>query len=400
MYETVTVLALIVLVYGASANAVERTPFAGAVLFAVIGLMLGQYGFGLLEVGIEAEDLRILAELALALVLFTDASNTDMTELRKIRSLPQRLLLGGLPLTIGLGFLAGWVLFPGAGLAEIAVLAIALSPTDAALGKAVVTNPAVPNRIRTALNVESGLNDGICVPFFLVALAIATDSIGDRGVGLFALQVAAREIGLGIGIGLIFSILAVRAIGAASARGWISVSWRQVLVPALALACFGSAQQIGGSGFIACFVAGLAFGALEGRHREPLIEAAEGLGDTLALALWVLFGAAAIGPVLSDLRVEVVVYAILSLTVVRMLPVWLSLSGTDLGTREKLFVGWFGPRGLASIVFAVMAIDAVTQSATLINQVAVVTIGLSVLCHGATATPLARWLAGHEPKPG
>jgi NhaP-type Na+/H+ or K+/H+ antiporter len=391
-------LAVAVLAYGATANAFERTPFAGAILFTATGLVLGPAGLALINTKVEAEALRTLAELALALVLFTDAANTDMAELRRSLSLPQRLLLLGLPLTIAAGILAGYLLFPDLGLAGIAVLAIALAPTDAALGKAVVTDSTVPVRIRTTLNVESGLNDGICVPVFLVALAIATETMGSQGFGSFALKLAVTGIGIGAGVGLLFSLVAVRAISICSARGWISESWRQVLVPALALACFGTAQWAGGSGFIACFVAGLAFGALEKQHKDPTLEAAEGLGDAVALCLWVLFGAAVVGPLLRKLTWEAIAYAVLSLTVVRMVPVLLSLSGTGLAAKDKLFIGWFGPRGLASIVFAVMAVDAEVPGKETIGLVVSVTILLSVIAHGLSAKPFSRMLGGECPE--
>jgi NhaP-type Na+/H+ or K+/H+ antiporter len=391
-------LAVAVLAYGATANAFERTPFAGAILFTATGLVLGPAGLALINTKVEAEALRTLAELALALVLFTDAANTDMAELRRSLSLPRRLLLAALPLTIAAGILAGYLLFPDLGLAGIAVLAIALAPTDAALGKAVVTDSTVPVRIRTTLNVESGLNDGICVPVFLVALAIATETMGSQGFGSFALKLAVTGIGIGAGVGLLFSLVAVRAISICSARGWISESWRQVLVPALALACFGTAQWAGGSGFIACFVAGLAFGALEKQHKDPTLEAAEGLGDAVALCLWVLFGAAVVGPLLRKLTWEAIAYAVLSLTVVRMVPVLLSLSGTGLAAKDKLFIGWFGPRGLASIVFAVMAVDAEVPGKETIGLVVSVTILLSVIAHGLSAKPFSRMLGGGCPE--
>lgn len=386
------ILAIAVLAYGATANAFERTPFAGAILFTAAGLALGPAGLSLLNPNVEAEALRTLAELALALVLFTDAANTDIGELRRSLSLPQRLLLVGLPLTVVAGFISGYLLFPELGLAGVAVLAIALAPTDAALGKAVVTDETVPARIRTALNVESGLNDGICVPVFLVALAVVSETMEPRALGQYALKVAVAEIGIGVGIGLLFSLLAVRAIGACSARGWISGSWKQLLVPALALACFGASQWAGGSGFISCFVAGLAFGALEKQHKAPLLEAAEGLGDALALCLWVLFGAVVAGPLLGHLTWKAAAYAALSLTIVRMIPVWLGLAGRKLSVKDRLFIGWFGPRGLASIVFAVMAVDADVPGKETISLVVSVTILLSVIAHGLSAKPFSRLL--------
>ncbi|MGD8620292.1 MAG: cation:proton antiporter, partial [Gammaproteobacteria bacterium] len=307
--------------------------------------------------------------------------------------IPRRLLLIGLPLTILLGFGVGVLLFDGLTLFEVAILATMLAPTDAALGKAVVTNAAVPSSIREGLNVESGLNDGICVPILFVFLALSADTGAGGGTPLLALKLVAGEIGIGLAVGAGFTLLGAWLIRQFAERGWITGTWQQLPVVALAVACFTVAQLLGGSGFIACFAGGLLFGAIEKKHKERLLLAAEGTGDTLALITWVVFGAGVVGQVAGAFSWEVVLYALLSLTVVRMLPVFLTLSGMGIRADEKLFMGWFGPRGLASIVFGVIVLNEHLPGGGIIAMTVVCTIVLSVIAHGLSANPLVAVLA-------
>jgi NhaP-type Na+/H+ or K+/H+ antiporter len=265
-----------------------------------------------------------------------------------------------------------------------------LAPTDAALGQAVVTNEAVPDPVRQGLNVESGLNDGICVPILFLFLAMAGGTVGDGGTGRLALGLVAEEIGVGAASGLVLTALAIALLRWCKTRGWLSDIWIQIPVVALALLCFATAQALGGSGFIACFVGGLFFGGRVSEHREELVRAAEGTGSTLALLTWVVFGAAVVGQSLASFRIESVLYAVLSLTVIRMLPVFLCLARTAVGTEGRLFIGWFGPRGLASIVFAVIVLDAGVPHAGELAQVVAWTVMLSILAHGVSANPWAR----------
>lgn len=393
MYEILAIFAVLVFLYSSVAGALEKTPFGGAMIFVAVGLLLGDAGFGLLGVTFQAEDLAMLAELTLALVLFTDAAEADLKELVRSVSLPRRLLLIGLPITILLGFFGGLALFDGLALIEIALLAAILAPTDAALGKAVVTDETVPNQIRTGLNVESGLNDGICVPIFLAFLAVATETTGERGFTQLVLGLLVQEIGIGAGVGLLLAFLGAHMIIAFSKRGWIAKSWSQLPVVALALASYALAQSLGGSGFIACFTAGLLFGSLVKDHKEPLLLAAVGTGDTLALLTWVIFGASMVGQLFAGLTWEILLYSALSLTIVRMLPVFVAIYRKGTRLDEVLFIGWFGPRGLASIVFAAMVLDADLPGGQTIVLTAGCTILLSVIAHGLSAKPFAKRLA-------
>jgi len=388
MYENLAILAAFVFLYSVTAGGWERTPVSGALVFTAFGLAFGPLGLGLLTLDVDAEGIRSLAEVTLALVLFTDASNAHLGILKQNVQIPKRLLLIGLPLTILLGFGAGVMLFGGLTLFEIAILATMLAPTDAALGKAVVTNEAVPANIREGLNVESGLNDGICVPILFVFLALAAGSAGEGSTASLALKLVAEEIGIGVLVGVGLTVLGVWLLKRCADRGWITETWRQLPVIVLAVSCFAVAQVLGGSGFIAAFAGGLLFGAIAKDHKAKLLLAAEGTGDTLALLTWVVFGVAVVGHSVDQLSWEVVLYALLSLTLVRMLPVFLSLAGMKLRTDEKLFMGWFGPRGLASIVFAVIVLNEHLPGGDTIAVTVVCTIVLSVVAHGLSAKPL------------
>ena len=390
MYQDLAILALFVLAYSLIAGRVERTWISGPIVFTVFGLLIGPVGLDLLSFKTDGETIRTLAELTLALVLFTDAAGADMRVLRRTEALPARLLLIGLPLTILLGFGVGMLLFDKLSLFEVALLATMLAPTDAALGKAVVTNEAVPDAVRQGLNVESGLNDGICVPILFVFLALATGKAGEVGPWQLAMKLVAEEIGIGLAVGLALTTMAALLLKYAKGKGWLTHTWIQIPVVALALGCFAVAQFLGGSGFIAAFSGGLLFGALAKQHRDEFLLAAEGTGDALALITWVVFGSAVVGQALGYFSWLDLVYAVLSLTVIRMLPVFLVLTGMGVSTEGKLFMGWFGPRGLASIVFGVIVVNAHLPNSGPIAMTVVCTIMLSILSHGITANPWAK----------
>jgi NhaP-type Na+/H+ or K+/H+ antiporter len=390
IYESLALLAAFVLVYSLIARGIERTWVSGPIVFTAFGLLIGPMGLDLLSFDTERETLKTLAELTLALVLFTDAAGADLGVLRRSARLPVRLLFIGLPLTIVLGYLIGLLLRVNLSNLEVALVAIMLAPTDAALGKAVITNEAVPDDVRQGLNVESGLNDGICVPILFIFLALARDTGHDALPWTRVLALVGEEIGIGLAIGVVVTALAVQLLGYAARHHWLTPTWLQIPVVALALTCFATAQALGGSGFIASFVGGLLFGALARQHREMLLRAAEGTGDTFALITWVIFGSAVIGQALGYFNWRLLLYAMLSLTVIRMLPVFLALIGSGMNTESRLFIGWFGPRGLASIVFGVIVVNAGLPHSHPMAVVVVFTVILSVLAHGFSANPWAR----------
>jgi NhaP-type Na+/H+ or K+/H+ antiporter len=395
MYETLALLSVFILFYSSVAGAIERTWISGPIVFICFGLLIGPMGFDLLSWETDRETIRTLAEVTLALVLFMDAAGADIGVLKRTARLPARLLLIGLPLTILLGFGIGVLLQDNLSLFGVALLAIMLAPTDAALGKAVVTNESVPNEFRQGLNVESGLNDGICVPILFVFLALALGSAGDAAPWTLAIKLVIEEIGIGLAVGLVLTFGAARLLKTAMQRKWLTHTWIQIPVIALALGCFAIAQLLGGSGFIAAFVGGLLFGALAKDEREEFLRAGEGTGDTLALITWVIFGSAVVGQAVGSFSWLILLYSVLSLTVIRMLPVFLALTGSGISTGGKLFIGWFGPRGLASIVFGIIVLNSSLPEAETgpIAMTVVCTVLLSIIFHGITANPLAAALA-------
>jgi len=298
-----------------------------------------------------------------------------------------RLLGIGLPLTMGLGTLLALALVGKAGIWLALLVGAALAPTDAALGAAMMDNSAVPARIRRIINVESGLNDGIATPFVTVALAgVIGGHAGGHGPGP-----AVAELAIGVLVGVAVGGAGGLLVKTARSHGWVASSFVGSAVLALAVCAYASALALHGNGFIAAFVGGMAFGAVVGRRDERLIPFVEETSALLSLLVWLAFGAIAIVPAFKILSWEIVLYAVLSLTVIRMVPVAIALAGARLGRTATVFIGWFGPRGLASVVFALLALEeAGPAAAEPAVAVISVTVLFSVIAHGATADPLAR----------
>jgi NhaP-type Na+/H+ or K+/H+ antiporter len=350
--------------------------------------MVGPDGFGLIEVSVTSEGIRTLAEATLAFVLFTDASRLNLRQLRRETDVPIRLLAIGLPLTIVVGTATALLLFPELLVIEAVILAVALAPTDAALGQAVVTDQRVPPPVRQGLNVESGLNYGICVPLLLAALGAASVEIGSESTsGAFAL--VAEQIGYGLLAGLIAGSVAAFLLLQSRQRRLIDPAWEPLVPLAGVTLAYGGALALGGSGFIAAFVAGVMYGLVTRDPEGTTTDFVDEAGSVLDAVTFILLGAVFIGPLFDVLDLQMFGYAVLSLTVVRMLPVALALLGTKARRPTVAYLGWFGPRGLASLVFAVIILDDFTiGQADLIVAVILTTILLSVVAHGISAVPL------------
>lgn len=397
IYQNLAVIAAFLLIYSLIAGRFESRLINGPLLFLLMGWLLGPGGIELLSLSIDSDGIKLLAELTLVIVLFSDAANTNWQVLLANRSLPIRLLLIGLPLTLLAGTLFGRWVYPDLPLLELAILSTILAPTDAALGKAVVSNPAVPAPIREGLNQESGLNDGICVPVLLLLLALIAPTEQHSGTGLLAITLLLEEIGIGLLVAWGLTTFTLRLLKTSYLNGWQLPLWRQLTMPGLALLCFALAQTLGGSGFIAAFVGGLLMGRKLGEHKHAYLNSCEGYGDLLSVVIWMVFGATLMPMLAELLHWQYWLYAAASLTLLRMVPVWLSLLGTGLKLELKLFIGWFGPRGLASIVFAVMVLQ---HEPALLGQRPIIatvlcTIILSVILHGLTANP---WVARFKPR--
>ena len=362
-------------------------------VYVTLGFLLSERVLGIVAVGPENELVRVITELTLVLVLASDASRIDPRMLLRDHSLPQRLLGIGLPLTMLFGTLIAYVMFGTLGLWGAAILGVLLSPTDASLGLAVVTNPRVPVRIRQALNIESGLNDGIAMPFLLLAIsmAVATEQVA-IGIGSFLGQVLVQIL-LGCLAGVVVGALGTLFIELGHKRGWMSSEFQKISGIALALLAYGVAELVGGNGFVAAF----AFGATVGTWRkseisEVLYEHVEVEVELLVLLTFLIFGAVLLPPALEHVDGTVALYAIISLTVVRMVPVAIGLIGSKVRPITSLFLGWFGPRGVASIlyIFTILETEAL-EGKELIYTVTMITVLFSVFAHGVTAAPLANW---------
>ena len=397
MHWQLVTLALILLGFAAISRRIEGTPVTAPMVFTAAGLVVGVDALGLIDPEAKGLEVEVLAEATLAVVLFSDASRIDLTALRRTLHIPARLLGIGLPLTILAGFGVALLVLPDLAWPEALLVAIVLAPTDAALGQVVVTSKRLPVRIRQSLNVEAGLNDGICVPLFLIALAVALAEEGAIGHG-HAVQLVFEKIGYGVLVGVLTGTVAAAVVVHGTARRLVDDTWLQVVPVAGALLAFTLAEEIGGSGFIAAFVGGMTFGGMR-RHRGGNVShLIEQTGTVLAAVTFVLFGAVLLGPAIRDLTWEIVLYAVLSLTLIRMVPVAISMLGTGARRPTVAFLGWFGPRGAASIVFALLVLEEEgLPHENAVITTAFVTVGLSVLAHGVTAAPLAtRYADWHD----
>ncbi|MEZ6015354.1 MAG: cation:proton antiporter [Planctomycetota bacterium] len=387
------------LVFGLVAQRLERTPLTAPILAVGLGLVLGPLGLNLSRLDVEGSAVRVMAEFTLAFVLFHDAARIDLRVLRRNLAIPGRLLGPGLLMTIALGAALGSLVLgrdgiDGAGLGpwDIALLAALLAPTDAALGQAVVSQEAVPARVRQALNVESGLNDGLVVPIVATLLACAAGASAQTELGLWTFaRHALQAAGFGVAFGLVIGFVSARLMDLAHAAGWMHHTARHGAIAAVPVLAYFGAELVHGSGFLAAFVAGLTLGSVARRLERRSFDFTEDLGELLGHVTWITFGVAAAPFALSCASPAVLGYALLSLTVVRMLPVALALMGTGFARDTVLFIGWFGPRGLATVVFALTALS--TPELVRGEQVfgvAVWVVLLSVLLHGLTASALAR----------
>lgn len=386
MEETaIVVIAAAIFVWGAVSARLERADLTAPIVFMGVGVAMT--ALHLVDAPAASGAVRPLVELTLVWVLFADAARVPLRTMRTDRAQFVRLLAVGLPLSILLGWaLAAW-LFPGFGVWLALLVAAALAPTDAALGVPVVTNPLVPARVRRLITVESGLNDGIATPVVMLAIAGAASAEGlQEAPGVAA---AAVELVLGAVVGLLVGGVGGWVLRVARSRGWATEDFTGAAVLGLAVAAYAGAVTLHGNGFVAAFCGGLAFGATAGRRGPEELAFLEQASGLVSLLVWLVFGAIAVPVVVEHVDGTTVLYAVLSLTLVRMLPVVLASLGSGLGRSTVLFIGWFGPRGLASLVFALIALEELGAEAEAALTVITVTVFLSVIAHGLSAAPLA-----------
>ncbi|HTI34454.1 MAG TPA: cation:proton antiporter [Miltoncostaea sp.] len=393
------VLLAVVVVYAAAARRLDRVSVTSAIVFTVAGLALGSTGLDVLPatLSLDAETTKLLAESALVVLLFADASTVDARAAAGDAALVGRLLGIGLPLAVGIGALLAAPILPELSVAACVLLAAMLAPTDAALGLSMFRNRAVPARVRRVLNVESGLNDGIATPivFFTIAVVVDEAAATSNADAASALAEAARDLAVGLGMGVLVGVLGGLALTRARARGWTTPESEEIGILALAALTYAAALATDANGFVAAFAGGLAFGAVTRRSMRDRTGVTDDVGQVLALLVWTLFGSLLVGPVLTDgLDWAPIAYAVLSLTVVRMAATALALAGSGLRWQTVALMGWFGPRGLASGVFLLIVVIELEEAASGVAHTIAVTgtwtILLSVVLHGVTAGPLGR----------
>jgi NhaP-type Na+/H+ or K+/H+ antiporter len=388
LYPALALTGAVFLVFGVMSKPL-RTGLLTAPMLAVAAGILASTLLGLQShLRLDSPVIGAIGEIALAIVLFTDASGVDRKRLRREWMLPARLLAIGLPLTMVAGALVGRLVLPDVPWMWLAAIAVILAPTDAALGIAILLNESVPQRIRDALNVESGLNDGIALPV-LVAVLAALAAPADASRDLGWIITAAADIALGAALGAAFGVVGGRMVDAAWKRGWIDETFARLVCPGLAILTFTAAHLLDKNGFVAAYVAGVMLGVRTEGLRERIRNFGEADGTQFSLLVFLLFGMVFVPATWSQWTPAVLAYALLSLTVARMLPVALGLAGCRLGLPTVAFMGWSGPRGIASVLYLAMVAQQFPQRPPVVDAAITLTVLLSVALHGLSAAPLA-----------
>ena len=390
--ESLGLLAIVICILLAASisRRIQGTILTLPMVYTFFGIILGGLVLDFIPLTIENVIVEVIAELTLVIVLATDASRIDVRGLLRDHNLPARLLGIGLPLTFILGTIAAVLVFTELSFWEAAILGVILAPTDASLGQSVVSNPKVPVRIRQTLNIESGLNDGIALPFLLLAIAMADSEVMFHNPFEFLTSVLV-QIALGIAAGLLIGFLGTKFTQWGPRSGWMSPNYQRISSLALILVAYATAELIGGNGFIAAFCFGLASRIFAGKEEtEDLYEYAETEVTVLMLLTFTLFGAVMLPPAIDGLSPVIVLYAVLSLTLVRMSSVAISMVRAKVRPVTNLFLGWFGPRGIASILYVFIVLESENlPGLELIYSITMFTVLLSIFSHGMTAAPFA-----------
>lgn len=392
--SSILVIASLVIAYGLVSRRLAGTVLTAPLLFTLLGLFLGGYGLNLIE-HVEKDAIHLIAEITLLFVLFGDASRIDLRALKRELGLPVRLLLIGLPLTVALGGGLAFAMFPDLGLWQALLIGAILAPTDAALGQAVVSSKRVPLKIRQALNVESGLNDGIAVPLILIIMCAAGTEVETTRTTIEWAVFATKQLTLGPAVGLLVGGAGGFFLTVGKKKEWFTESLERLLGLGLAVVAFTGAEVVGGNGFIATFLAGLTMGHMAKGVSSVVYEFLEAEGQLLMLVVFLLLGSALAWPALTHATPMIFVYALLSLTVIRMLPTGLSMVGAGLRAPTVGFLGWFGPRGLASILFAIVAVEeGMLSNPEVVFTIIITTVVFSIVAHGLSAAPGAKIYGG------
>lgn len=391
-YPALVFAFILILVFGIFSKFAERSPITGPMFFVAVGILVSPLGLNLYELNMTAESAKLLAEITLIIILFTDASMIRFTRLRETLSgIPTRLLLIGLPLTMVLGAVIAKLIFPDMNIWLLLMLALILSPTDAALGQAVIKSQRVPQRIRESISIESGLNDGIALPPILLCIAVLAEgnqALDGSGNWLYFMI---QQLTLGPIIGGLVGYIGGKIVDRAAIRGWMEPTFQSLSALSLALLAYACAELVHGNGFIAAFFAGLLLGAQTPAVRERIQVFGEAQGQMLSLFIFLILGLAMVPVAAEYWNGQVLLYAVLSLTVIRMVPVALALIGSKLDAFTVCFVGWFGPRGIASVLYLLIALAEIglVGYETAMSTI-VLTVLISTMLHGMSAVPLTR----------
>jgi NhaP-type Na+/H+ or K+/H+ antiporter len=390
MNEAILFSALLIFGFGLFSRLSERSPITAPMIFVAVGILVGPLGLDLFESHLDSELVQTIAEVTLVLILFTDASSIDLKSLVKGYKIPFRLLFIGLPLTMLLGLLLAMPLFSGMGLLSMALMALTLSATDAALGQAVVKSEKVPEEIRESIGVESGLNDGIALPPILACMAILAAAEGGHTDAGYWVVYALKQMAFGPVAGALVGWFGGRLVERASKRGWMNPTFQRLVSLSLPVLCYALAESLHGNGFIAAFFGGLMLGTKTPEVRERIQDFGEAEGQYLMLFVFLIFGMVMVPAVVPHWDWHALLYAVLSLTVIRMLPVAVSLVGSGISWGSVAFIGWFGPRGIASILYSLMVVGQLgIKGYQQVLSVIVLTVLISVFAHGLSAVPLS-----------
>jgi NhaP-type Na+/H+ or K+/H+ antiporter len=394
-YPIIIFTALLIFLLGLFSRLSERSPITAPMVFVTVGMLISPYGLDFLKAGINAPLVRVIAEVTLVMVLFVDASTINLRSLIRERGLPFRLLLIGLPLTMILGLFGAKLLFDHMNIWALALMAFILSPTDAALGQAVVTSAVVPENIKQAINVESGLNDGIALPPILVCIAGLSAAATEQAPAHYWVVFTMKQFLFGPLLGGLVGWLGGVLVDRASRAGWMNSTFQRLTSMSLAVLAFASAEMFHGNGFIAAFFGGLMLGTHTPIVRERIQEFGEAEGQQLQLFVFLLLGLILVPKAADYWDGRAWLYAVFSLTLIRMLPVAISLVGTNLAWPSIAFIGWFGPRGIASILYLLLVVMEIGLAGhEQMMSIIVLTVLLSVFLHGITAVPLSRFYGG------
>jgi sodium/hydrogen antiporter len=390
--NTAIVLTVLVLCYAVVSGLVKRWYVAPALVFVMCGIMLGPFVFDVIDVGTDAASFTVIAQLALTVILFNQAAQLDPSTVFRRREVTFRLLVIGIPLALLLGTVTALLVLPVMPLWEAVCLAAIVAPTEVALIDALLEDKRVPERIRHALSAESGFYDGFALAALLAALALAserTDPDASRWT-LFLVRTEVVSVAVGLAIGAIGGLVMARS----QKREWMSDTWAQLATLAVALVCFQVGEGLHGSGFVAAFAGGLAFAFMAKRAGVPPdIQVSDAAGQLLELMVFAMFGSYAVVVGWRDAGWRVVVFAVLALFAVRMVAVSVALIRSDLPATNRLFIGWFGPRGIGTLVLGLLVVErGQIEQESLIVQVVVVTVTLSLVLHSLTAWPGIKWL--------